>query len=609
MIDGMKSHPPIDPAALVSALRRRDLPAPVDVRAVGVARLHAIYRLKFDNSRISSILLRRVIHCPGWDTLATERAALKVLEGVDEVPTVSHFDVLDSRELGFPAAFVEELPGVSGAEWIEQSAKNGVQVVGILGRIRQQLDAFAFARPAMCGTGSGGFLPQRSSWRGEWAAFHGMWSSAARHQGTTLGSLSDALEQRFHARLPSLDTADAWTLVHRDLQPENVLLVDGEAGFRLSGVVDWSGAMVGDPLVDWLQALQMPDDWLRAYGAGLGAASVERALREDDLARLEAYFITRCVARLSLAGMPPYFGRQGRLRAQALDIARTWSERALAPNFVRDRLRIALGGEVDERRVVTQVAPTSQSVGRRRSLERLRFIPLPLDNDADLAMASLALFDRAGSSVEGQNARRLAHYLLDRCVAPISAAMWEPVPDAEVWRSERIDRCLSESTSERVSAIWTWLGLRAIDGLDGTVSDPIRRGLEAAVELQLTHESRIRNQVRTRDTLVGALAWLCLNQAHGEQRFVVQRRAAEQAAIDAWDLIDPFPVSSQSEGLPGLSHWPPVDWAPGGREDTRLCVLFCCLQQLEVLPIDVSVDYLWCRMVAESQVARDRPRR
>jgi aminoglycoside phosphotransferase (APT) family kinase protein len=59
------------------------------------------------------------------------------------------------------------------------------------------------------------------------------------------------------SRVAEGDGKQVW--IHTDLQPGNILTVDG----RLSGVLDWGGVSVGDPAVDLIVAWNLLDDTAR----------------------------------------------------------------------------------------------------------------------------------------------------------------------------------------------------------------------------------------------------------------------------------------------------------------------------------------------------------
>ncbi len=110
--------------------------------------------------------------------------------------------------------------------------------------------------------------------------------------------------------------APVW--VHGDLLPGNLLVRDG----RLSGVIDWSGAGVGDPACDAMVAWSLPPDTASGLPADrrirrrhLGSCSrvgrraddpVHPLLRTDSPSRRRASHATapRRVGRRSLTGEP-----------------------------------------------------------------------------------------------------------------------------------------------------------------------------------------------------------------------------------------------------------------------------------------------------------------
>ena len=59
-------------------------------------------------------------------------------------------------------------------------------------------------------------------------------------------------------------------LLHNDLKPAHLFALDEESGRRLSGIIDWGDAGVGDPLVDLARLSMSGAEALQAFSVGYG---------------------------------------------------------------------------------------------------------------------------------------------------------------------------------------------------------------------------------------------------------------------------------------------------------------------------------------------------
>jgi len=85
--------------------------------------------------------------------------------------------------------------------------------------------------------------------------------------------------------------------VHGDLLPGNIL---GEAG-RLSGIIDWSGAGLGDPACEAMLAWALPSDARRIYRRSLGFDDATWARARGWVVEQTVFYIPYYAKSLPLA--------------------------------------------------------------------------------------------------------------------------------------------------------------------------------------------------------------------------------------------------------------------------------------------------------------------
>nr|CEL23054.1 FIG00540014: hypothetical protein [Kibdelosporangium sp. MJ126-NF4]CTQ90192.1 FIG00540014: hypothetical protein [Kibdelosporangium sp. MJ126-NF4] len=101
--------------------------------------------------------------------------------------------------------------------------------------------------------------------------------TVARFRADVVPMLPGDLHGRADDLLTAITRLPADTVVHGDLGPEHVLCVDG----RVSGVIDFSDAHIGDPAIDLAWALSgTPDEFAHAVAKEYG---VTHELREHAL--------------------------------------------------------------------------------------------------------------------------------------------------------------------------------------------------------------------------------------------------------------------------------------------------------------------------------------
>ena len=91
-----------------------------------------------------------------------------------------------------------------------------------------------------------------------------------------------------------LDYRGPGVLVHNDLKPAHLFALEDEGQARLSGIIDWGDAGVGDPLVDLARLSMSGPEALQAFAAGYG---IDLTPALDQM--LARYRILRNIAALT----------------------------------------------------------------------------------------------------------------------------------------------------------------------------------------------------------------------------------------------------------------------------------------------------------------------
>jgi len=474
------SSPPVKapPARqLAAVLARLGLPPPVRVEVPPRRWVHANYRLFFRGPP-GALLLRRVLHSPGYDSLANEHAALRLVGGRASLPVVRSYQVLPEGSLPWPAALSQLLPGRDGVTVMRADPSQGPRVVREVGRAMARLAEIRSTSHGLRGD-RGRFLATHRTWREEWLAQLAFRLADALDVGTDLGPLSRALVERIEDRLPALDQVESFALLHRDLHPPNLLFVGDGDHPRLSGVVDWEGAGLGDPLAEWAQPLQFRVEALSHLARGYGVERVRDLLQADSLARLEVYASTRCVARLGFTAMPMFAEGRGRLRAHALEVAASLCREALETGWVRRKLLAALDLSVQAPvRLWSRPPPTA--LLRRRALDALRHAPRVGAAEASLLAGALCLAALVEARVVPEWAVDLGAALVDRLGPQEQSERTEAIDDRPRWREDLIEQVLAQGSVEARAVLW--VGLHAVDQVESAVPDSTLRGLQELVQ-------------------------------------------------------------------------------------------------------------------------------
>lgn len=466
------------PRDVGEALRGQGLPPPIAIEPIAPPWVHQNYRLRFPpDSGVAPVMLRRLVSHPGYDTFQRERAALAIARTNPGLPVARRFVVLPAGSLPWPAALSDLLPGTHGGHRVRRAGQADAVAKAIGGILAILADQ---PRPGW-GTRAdeGRFVARRASWRDEWMAVAWGWWGSARAAGALLGPLTERLWAGLTDDRAALDTASSWCLVHDDLHPSNLLFTDE----GLSGIVDWEGAFVGDPLAEWAQLLDAPTERLAQILAGYGLERA-RAVLDDPgaIARIGVYARSRTLKQLAFCGASLNRNEWGIRRAHALEVARRSATMWEDPDPAAHRIRAALDATAPRvRRSGSPAERTNRLIWQ--ALESTRFHPLPGWSHAAPFAGALAasLLSRqiegeaqeAWVALAGQAIRHLGRQL-----EPVRA---EPIADREAWRGELTLRVHNAATERTTALACWWLATEGIDALGGAVSDDLLRGLETFV--------------------------------------------------------------------------------------------------------------------------------
>lgn len=552
----------------------------VDLAPVSQGRRHHNWRVTLQDDSVH--LLRIAVGPDGAEGLERELAAQRRLAGAG-FPIVERYELLPDDLFDRPASL---------SSWIHGSAGEGVVdvypplVADLCFTSGQLFRALEDETRGPWGTGvvDGRFVPLRTRWSAEYHAGICDGLERACAAGVHPGPLLQTRLERLRSLLPALDRTDHFALVHGDLRPANLILEvtppeekDGLPAYDLLGVVDWELAAMGDPLLAWGMALELPTMPLAHLIDGYGREAVEGWLRQPDvLARLEVYAIGRVVQFLALvvAGAPDEPARaRGLAHAGRLLLERT-------PGFVAERLTEALA--VDLQAVVDYEHPPlevdallQQVLGRLARVPALGVIEL----EAWLGALAAGLRD---ADHEDEGWARDGRRFLDEGLRPGTRRRGaEPIADRQGWL-RGLDRRLGELDDPRASLVG-WLVLRALEqlGHEGQwpVPDAVLRGVQSTVELLARREPSIG----PRGALFDAVVALASEQGRARMRGRDVRREHQQAWLrrlrEAWEDLTVFSGEQPAQlGPDGVRVAQPDDW--------RVPVLLLALEEIGRLPVE-----------------------
>jgi len=483
----------VDRERLAAVSRAVGLPPPTVARLVGRARAGARYLLEFRVGVPPRALLVELIPPPAGTGVVNALTALRRLSFVDAVPSPTTFRVLPSRLLGRHAALSPHRERTTGRRLIERNSDHGPRIAGDVGRLVAALEEVELPGWGLRSDGAA-FSPMRGSWAEDWVARARALHLAASLAGTDLGPLSERVLAAVLARATALEGVEGFSLVHADLSP-GVLHYRGlRGGPELVEVTGWAGAMAADPLVEWGGLLSLPPETLGHVLQGYGPRAPE-LLAPEQLARIEAYHLTDCLAQLRWVGAEVLY--LGALEAVArLEQIHLRCERALEEGHVEDRLRRAL-------ELGSSAAPApgdGPSPGRarlRRSLGLLRADPPLLNEEGSVLVAALGAHLLA-TRLDGIDATRAraAEGVADELLAAHRREGWctwrDPVGDREAWLASLVGEVQVAAGLPGAcrSLLALWLGLEAFSELGWAVSDATLRSWECLIRSLVAQEHR-----------------------------------------------------------------------------------------------------------------------
>jgi hypothetical protein len=532
----MEVTPAFGGEVAVELLERLRLPPPVRWEPFGRPGRHRRTRLVFpDGARHRELVWVEVVASPPWDTLATEQVALSLVRqaGADDghsLPVVDEYHLLHG--LPQPTALHPLAPGLGADELTARVPAAAPLVARALGRVLAGMPAAPWPRAATRAAPGVGFVPTHPRPRDEVLARARAVDLRARALGADLGPLSDALLARVADGSPD-SVPGGWRLVHGALSPAALRVSpDGPGDLQVTGVLDWSGARLGDPLADWATAWMSGPEVLRAAVDGYGREAAAAVLRAPGAGeRVASHAAALCLQRLAtLAEVPG--SASASARARVVDLAR----RALGD--VGADLRSVFDAGAGPAPAGSPARP-----GAVAALGRLAAVPLPVPTEAAVVVGALALDALAGEGAPAADGGALLAALARPCSG---------VPSVPVDRPAALDELRRRSAARWEAAALVWLVGRALDSLDGAAPDAALHGAAAMVEALLLRASEPTGA----DQLAAAVvAW-----AAGS--------ATERQVGAAFDLVSLSPPTAAP-----LPAWPPAGWTPQSDGDVRRLVV------------------------------------
>lgn len=491
----------------IARLARLGLPAPLRAEPFGRPGRHRRTRLVLpEGARHREWLWVEVAASPPWDSLATEQVALTlVLQESDDgaVPVVTEYHLLPEPQV--PAALHPLPEGVGADELVARTPAALPPVLRALGGLLARWPRAAWPRAASHAVPGLGFLPTRADDREELHARAASADWCARRAATDLGAVSEALLARV-AAAPAPIPGGA-RLVHGALSPGALRVVPDGAGVRVTGVLDWGSARLGDPLADWAVPWMLGPAALREVALGFGLDEArDLLLAEGATERLAAQVAALVLDRLATLGELGGGDPEG---------------------LARVAIRVqSLGDEV--RRALDAAPGPGPSLGRGcAALRRLGAVPAIVPSQAGVLVTALAL--------DAQGDPRAAAVV--DALGPTRAALPAlPVPD----RGARLAALGARGRARWEAVALTWLTREGLADRSGAVTDAAIHGLTALVE------GLLRRPAEPRGSEALASAILSFAAGHGDRT----------AVRDAWEAVAQVPPTGAGlDGPPEL----PVD--------------------------------------------------
>lgn len=571
----------VDPAALLAAMSRVGLAPPTAISPLGSPRVQSRQVLHCPSPTPQNWLLVEEQVSPGWDTIGHESSAIEWLCEWAEIPVPDTVHRLAPHLLGRSACLIGPLPGVPAADLLATGRLDLTTCARLTGEVRAALDDLAHPTHATLPTAAWGFVPQHETWKDAWQGLHHAYRQFARRLGVGLGPLQMHALDRFEDQLEALDTASEWTLVHRDLQPSNLWL-DPET-LSLQAVLGWSGAIIGDPLVDWIQPLQLPGIYLSAFIQGAGEQATRRLESPEARARLDCYAITRALARLAMAGLPQRTRLQ---RAEALEHSHREFEDLRDNHWTRTRLEASHR----PRSPAIQIPriPLRQQV-LRATLDAFGQVPRPSDENLEVLLTALA-WSQLVTPDPSQDRRGAALIeALPTTLGPAAAASGtHSSRTAEDWAK----RVVAQAQGDRISAVLLWLLSDLDDSMWSSLPPASLDGFSAVLTSRLHQEQKMPSGSMPDRRLVGCLAWLLCAQRWPSDATQRRQAAVVAEAEECWDAMCPIPPTLEPK-LPPEASWPPSSWVPTQRRDGERVWWWLALHALRPWPLSVSPGTLW----------------
>ena len=296
---------PLSEAEVTSLLANLGLPAPTAIRpstVPGPTQDHALVV----EGHASPLGLRVERHPLDTDPLSLEVAALAALgrEGWPVAPRCQIVSVGHHR-----ATLRAGLPGELGTGLLARDPSLAPALARSVGHWLGRLSLVRQPRPGWTAIGNR-FVARRRTWKEQWEARVRGLALRVQHFGLDAPIVHHSLEALFDATEAMAQVVDVG-LVHRDLHPGRLRVLQGDQGLEVVGIDGWHCAISGDPLLSWATPFVADDATVQAVLEGDADGHLAMLMMDPGAdQRLDAYVRLRWMEDLVDTRAPWFRGAQ-----------------------------------------------------------------------------------------------------------------------------------------------------------------------------------------------------------------------------------------------------------------------------------------------------------